>query len=55
MTFAIIQDYTGVVLNIIVADENFVVLHCPCAVCIDGLDPMPCIGWRYRDGEFIPS
>jgi hypothetical protein len=55
MTYALIQDGTGVVANIIVTDANFVAIHYPKAVRIDNLEPVPCIGWRYVDGAFIPS
>ncbi len=55
MIYALIDPNTNVILNVIVADENFIALHCPTAIRIDNLTPVPCIGWRYVNGEFIPS
>ncbi len=48
--YALIENRT--VVNIIVADPNFVLLHFPQAVRIDNLMPVPCIGWSYIGGAF---
>ena len=50
MNFAIIQN--GTVANVIVADQGFINVHCPGAVRIDTLTPVPGIGWTYDGTVF---
>lgn len=53
MIYAIIQ--SGVVVNTIVADPEFISQFYPESIRIDNLDPIPGIGWLYLDGVFSPS
>lgn len=49
--FAIIEN--EVVVNCIVADDEFVAEFYPTAIEIDDVVPEPCPGWWYKDGQFI--
>lgn len=49
MRYAIIEN--DIVINIIVANQEFVDQYYPAAINVDGVD---CgIGWSYIDGEYI--
>jgi len=49
--FAVIEN--EVVVNCIVADDEFVAEFYPTAIEIDDVVPEPCPGWWYKDGQFI--
>lgn len=42
----------GLVTNVIVADPEFIAASFPGAVQIDGLSPVPGIGWSWANGAF---
>jgi hypothetical protein len=44
----------SVVVNVIVADANFITLYHPEAVRIDLLNPVPGIRWIYNGSTFTP-
>ncbi len=48
--YALIEN--GTVVNVIVADDEFVSTHHPSAIRVDALIPTPGIGWTYADGGF---
>lgn len=51
MIFAIIEN--GLVINAIVADQDFVDKFYPDAIDITDLEPRPSIGWTYEKKKFI--
>ena len=50
--YAIIQN--NLVVNTIVADQEFIDTAYPGSPRIDQLDPHPGIGWSYENGVFTP-
>lgn len=52
MEFAIIE--AGTVINVIVADQEFIDTWYPGAVRVDQLDPKPGVGWTYDGTTFSP-
>ena len=51
MEYAILS--ASAVVNVIVADANFVAQYHPGAIRIDGLHPLPGIGWSWNGAAFL--
>lgn len=47
-TYAVIGRDRVTVSNIVIADQDFIDANYPGAVMIDGISPLPGIGWRWN-------